>query len=91
VRFDVIRFLSRVQFETKEDVEALELRRREEESSVQRIYQKDDSSGMGGPAGRTRVDELAQPFVRPDKKVGRNEPCLCGSGKKYKACHGKIG
>jgi preprotein translocase subunit SecA len=31
-----------------------------------------------------------QPFVREGKKVGRNEPCPCGSGKKYKQCHGKL-
>ena len=91
VRFDVIRFLSRVQFKDKEDAETIELRRREEEPSVQRIYQKDDSPGMDGPEGRALVDELAQPFVRLDKKVGRNETCPCGSGKKYKACHGKLG
>jgi preprotein translocase subunit SecA len=34
--------------------------------------------------------EPAQPFVRPDRKIGRNEPCPCGSGKKYKQCHGKL-
>jgi preprotein translocase subunit SecA len=33
---------------------------------------------------------MAQPFVREDRKVGRNEPCPCGSGKKYKQCHGKL-
>jgi len=32
-----------------------------------------------------------QPFVRTDRKVGRNEPCPCGSGKKFKQCHGKLG
>jgi len=32
----------------------------------------------------------AQPFVRGSEKVGRNEPCPCGSGKKYKQCHGKL-
>ena len=31
-----------------------------------------------------------QPMVRDERKVGRNEPCPCGSGKKYKQCHGKI-
>jgi len=31
-----------------------------------------------------------QPYVRPDRKIGRNEPCPCGSGKKYKHCHGKL-
>jgi preprotein translocase subunit SecA len=91
VRFDVIRFLSRVQFQTEEDAEALELRRREEESRVQRNYQKDGSPGMDGAAVKAPADELNEPFVRPDKKVGRNEPCPCGSGKKYKACHGKLG
>jgi len=34
--------------------------------------------------------ESAQPFVRDGKKVGRNEPCPCGSGKKYKQCHGRV-
>jgi len=34
--------------------------------------------------------EAAQPFVRNDRKVGRNEPCPCGSGKKYKQCHGQL-
>jgi preprotein translocase subunit SecA len=32
----------------------------------------------------------AQPMVRDGRKVGRNEPCPCGSGKKYKQCHGKV-
>jgi preprotein translocase subunit SecA len=31
-----------------------------------------------------------KPFVRPDRKIGRNDPCPCGSGKKYKHCHGKL-
>ena len=31
-----------------------------------------------------------QPFIRPGDKVGRNDPCPCGSGKKYKQCHGKL-
>lgn len=35
-------------------------------------------------------DEKSQPFVRRNEKVGRNQPCPCGSGKKYKQCHGKI-
>ncbi|MCH9639672.1 MAG: SEC-C domain-containing protein [Betaproteobacteria bacterium] len=34
--------------------------------------------------------EKTQPFVREGGKVGRNQPCPCGSGKKYKQCHGKI-
>jgi preprotein translocase subunit SecA len=36
------------------------------------------------------VEVEKKPFVRPDRKVGRNDPCPCGSGKKYKHCHGKL-
>ena len=35
-------------------------------------------------------ESAEQPFVREGKKVGRNEPCPCGSGKKFKQCHGKL-
>ncbi|NIL94904.1 MAG: hypothetical protein GTO71_10815, partial [Woeseiaceae bacterium] len=34
--------------------------------------------------------EPVMPFVREGRKVGRNEPCPCGSGKKFKQCHGKL-
>jgi preprotein translocase subunit SecA len=47
----------------------------------------DPSGGGKGKDGRSQVQ---QP-VRVEKKVGRNDPCPCGSGKKYKACHGRIG
>jgi preprotein translocase subunit SecA len=36
------------------------------------------------------TDQEPQPFVRDGQKVGRNDPCPCGSGKKYKQCHGKL-
>jgi preprotein translocase subunit SecA len=47
----------------------------------------DPSGGGKGKDGRTK----AQQPVRVEKKVGRNDPCPCGSGKKYKACHGRPG
>jgi preprotein translocase subunit SecA len=40
--------------------------------------------------GDVAVLEKPQPFTRPGQKIGRNEPCPCGSGKKYKHCHGKL-
>ena len=50
--------------------------------------------GLGGGAppeeAEAPVIEEKKPFVRPDRKVGRNDPCPCGSGKKYKHCHGKL-
>jgi preprotein translocase subunit SecA len=43
----------------------------------------------GSPRSGAQADEQ-QPYVRGERKVGRNEPCPCGSGKKYKQCHGKV-
>jgi preprotein translocase subunit SecA len=40
--------------------------------------------------GDAATTTAQKPFVRPDRKIGRNEPCPCGSGKKYKQCHGKV-
>ncbi len=40
--------------------------------------------------GEVAVAERPQPFVRGGQKVGRNDPCPCGSGKKYKQCHGRL-
>ncbi|MBO6554927.1 MAG: preprotein translocase subunit SecA [Pseudomonadales bacterium] len=91
IRFEVVRFLSRVQFQTEEDVEALERRRREEESRAKLNYEKSSASAMGEPEETDAEAEPQAPFVRREKKVGRNEPCPCGSGKKYKACCGKLG
>jgi len=42
------------------------------------------------PPAPEAAAEPQQPYVRPDRKIGRNEPCPCGSGKKYKHCHGKL-
>ena len=87
VRFEVVRFLSRVQFQTHEDPEALERRRREEEARASLNFEKSSGPGM---QGEEPEPEAKTPFVRGERKVGRNEPCPCGSGRKYKACHGKL-
>jgi preprotein translocase subunit SecA len=44
----------------------------------------------GGQQGNLQQQNKQSPFVRDVPKVGRNDPCPCGSGKKYKQCHGKI-
>tara|TARA_R110002072_G_scaffold2252_2_gene18584 strand:- start:47408 stop:50128 length:2721 start_codon:yes stop_codon:yes gene_type:complete len=89
VKFEVVKFLARVQFQSSDDLEAVERRRREEESKQKMNFQKADAGNLGGEAPQQAAAPAA-PFVRRDKKVGRNEPCPCGSGKKYKACHGKL-
>src|SRR5690606_9604652 len=50
--------------------------------------------GAGNPQGVVAAARMSaeptSPYVREDRKVGRNEPCPCGSGKKYKQCHGRL-
>ena len=95
VKFEVIRFLARVQFQPSDDVEAMERKRREAEAKTSMNFQKSDAGAMDSPgstqgAGSQQEGTSQAPFIRQEKKVGRNEPCPCGSGKKYKSCHGKL-
>jgi len=57
-------------------------------------FKHEEFTGLGAPpqpeAEVPPEENAARPFVRPDRKIGRNEPCPCGSGKKYKQCHGKL-
>ncbi len=49
------------------------------------------ASASAEPADESaQPDENAEPYVRDGRKMGRNEPCWCGSGRKYKHCHGKL-
>jgi preprotein translocase subunit SecA len=91
IKHDLISIVSKVQVRTESDVEAVEQQRR---SEAPRQYQHAEASAMGGqqeeeaaPAGA----ETHTPYTRQGRKIGRNEPCPCGSGKKYKQCHGKLG
>ena len=85
IKHEVITILSRVQVRSDEEIEAMEAQRRQQSGDIE--YQHEDASALGA----TESDEDHTPFVREDRKVGRNEPCPCGSGKKYKQCHGKLG
>ncbi|MDT8438224.1 MAG: preprotein translocase subunit SecA [Wenzhouxiangellaceae bacterium] len=83
MRVEVMRILARVQVRSEEDVEAVDSQRRREQP-MQFQHREADSPAAAADAS------AAQPFVREGRKVGRNEPCPCGSGKKYKQCHGRI-
>ena len=89
LKHEVVTVLSKVQVRAESDVEAVEEQRR---SNAQVEYRHDEASAMQeeGEDANSDTSEHDQPFVRNGKKVGRNEPCPCGSGKKYKQCHGKL-
>jgi preprotein translocase subunit SecA len=88
VKHDTISILSRIRVQSEEDLAAMEVRRKKEE---QMKYQHAEASALGGSSPQAAAPAQQQaPFVRDGRKVGRNEPCPCGSGKKYKQCHGKL-
>ncbi len=85
LKLDVIGVLSRVQIRAPEDVEAVEEQRRKAEQ-VEMEYQHAEAEHVGGEVPATPPG----PVFREADKIGRNDPCPCGSGKKYKQCHGKL-
>ena len=83
---DVIRLLSRVQLAADNEIEEAERRRREAAARRMAFNRAEPSAERRNGQPRPRAVET---FVRTDRKVGRNEPCPCGSGKKYKHCCGR--
>lgn len=91
LKFEVIKFLSHVQIQRPDEAELIEQRRREEAAREKLAFEHAEAAAMGDEsAQRDHSGDAAAPFVREERKVGRNEPCPCGSGKKYKSCHGKL-
>jgi preprotein translocase subunit SecA len=90
IKLEVITILSKVKVNTEEDVEVVEAQR-EQVATGEVHYEHAASSALdneGEPEQPEKVPE--QPYARSGQKVGRNDPCPCGSGKKYKHCHGKL-
>ncbi|MEE8056566.1 MAG: preprotein translocase subunit SecA [Pseudomonadales bacterium] len=90
LKHEVVRFLSNVQIQRKDEVEALQQQRRDAEAKKQMEFKHADASTVGNEEDEAEHKHVSEPYVRENKKVGRNEPCPCGSGKKYKQCHGKL-
>jgi len=84
LKHDVVTILSKVQVQGREEVEAIAEQRRLADEKMQ-LEMKLASAASEQEA------ESEETFTREERKVGRNEPCPCGSGKKYKQCHGKLG
>ncbi|BFM19699.1 preprotein translocase subunit SecA [Gilvimarinus japonicus] len=94
VKRESINLLARVEPVSREQMEEMERRRVEEQAQAQRKMQMthDQASAMA-PERQPRPEAGqagAAPVTREGRKVGRNDPCPCGSGKKYKQCHGTL-
>jgi len=84
IKHEIISLISLVQVRDPEDVEAVEEQRRQ---SGEVEYQHEEAESLDGGE---ELPSHQQPVTRDGKKVGRNDPCPCGSGKKFKQCHGAI-
>ena len=97
VKHDTISILSRVRIQSEQDVARMEAERRAAQSME---FKHAEATALGQPppppaSGDRRLGAPPpaapqSPFVRGERKVGRNEPCPCGSGKKFKQCHGRL-
>ncbi|AIW19774.1 preprotein translocase subunit SecA [Vibrio coralliilyticus] len=90
LKSDVITILSKVRVQQQEEVERMEAQRRAQAEEAARRAQAQHASAENQLSEEESNDGAHQPMVREERKVGRNEPCPCGSGKKYKQCHGQI-
>ena len=94
IKRDTIRVLSHVQVRREDPVEEEARLRREAEAMAERMqFQHAEASAMPVAEAEEAAEgdlAVATP-VRSEPKIGRNEPCPCGSGKKYKHCHGQVG
>jgi preprotein translocase subunit SecA len=95
VKHEIIQMLARVRIRSEDEVQALEEQQQRQAQARQLQFQHAEAGGL--PAGEPepqpepRVTIAQQtPMQRDTPKVGRNDPCPCGSGKKYKHCHGQI-
>ncbi|WDV28761.1 preprotein translocase subunit SecA [Aeromonas caviae] len=84
---DVVSILSRVQVQER-DVEAMEEQQRQQAEAAPRTYTH--AAAENQLADEEQAEAGPVTFVRDEQKVGRNDPCPCGSGKKYKHCHGQL-
>ncbi|MEW9625617.1 preprotein translocase subunit SecA [Rhodanobacter geophilus] len=89
IKAEVVQMLARIRIRSEEEVAAMEA---EQQRLAERLQRQMLASGGGAPTGGLEADPAgALQLQQPDTpRVGRNDPCPCGSGKKYKHCHGQL-
>lgn len=90
LKYEVISVLSSIQIKTDSDVDQLEQQRLASKMRNVQLTHEEMNVVAPQPAAAQPAQEKPLPFVRSGPKVGRNDPCPCGSGKKYKQCHGRL-
>jgi preprotein translocase subunit SecA len=95
VKLEVIKTLTAIEIRTEAEVPKADDQAHVDNVRLQHASYDEVDAAAGGGDGDVALAEAAtkkkaQPSVRHTQKVGRNDPCPCGSGKKYKHCHGKL-
>jgi preprotein translocase subunit SecA len=92
LKSEVIRMLARVEPVSEEEMQQMEEQRRQAQEQQRMQLEHAQASALESEVEAPESDEQhAKPFVREAAKVGRNDACPCGSGKKFKQCHGRLG
>ena len=87
VKHDTISMLARIRIQNEQDIQRMEEQRRAEQSMD---FNKSENNSLLQQSDNNAKKNNNSPYIRSGKKVGRNDPCPCGSGKKYKQCCGKL-
>jgi len=93
IKYEVVAILSKVKIQSNEEVTELDANENAQVENVNYQHADASSASMSQSEGESidsQGEHAEQPYHRDQKKIGRNEPCYCGSGKKYKQCHGKL-
>ncbi len=91
LKYEVVRFLSNVQVQRSDEAAAIEQQRRAAAAKQKMAFEHADAGSAVPEAAEAPPQPVSpQPVTRAQPKVGRNDPCPCGSGKKYKQCHGAL-
>lgn len=90
MKYEVVTILSKVKIQASEEVEQLEANENPEVQNVNYQHADAASATHSQENDEHPASPAQQPYQRSEKKLGRNDPCHCGSGKKFKHCHGKL-
>ncbi|MET0505926.1 MAG: SEC-C metal-binding domain-containing protein, partial [Luteibacter sp.] len=90
IKGEVVQMLARIRIRSEDEVAAMEAEQQRAAEGQRLQFQHADAQAAGRPAGSEVAEPAVQSIVNEGPKVGRNDPCPCGSGKKYKHCHGQL-
>ncbi|GJM06632.1 MAG: protein translocase subunit SecA [marine bacterium B5-7] len=90
IKVEVISTLQGLQLQTQEEVEAMEAQQRQLAEAQALVYEGAGPVAEPIALGSASAQGQSTSYQQETTKIGRNDPCHCGSGKKFKQCHGKL-